>query len=318
MYGLVIVIGIGTIVLGVNLLSGRRPLFKSTVTTSPTIRKASAALIITIGVEWLYDVLLAASISTDEELVQFFGIANMLDAISFETVTYVWLFSLLQPKSMKPYLSLIMVPMIFPLVMLACYMVNPQEFYYNAFEHFGWVYIVVMVVFFIFSVRKYNRLLTENYTNHNNKNLRPLYYSLVMYFIAITINSIAFDGHSEARSVPLTLLDIAAFIVLTLFIIWIAETQQMIVRRNGMPVGYVPSLQLRDKDGRSIAERIEEKLADRTAMDELLTVDDLSLDDVSRTIGYEPAYLLCYLEMKHTSFEKYFNALKASSKTSLT
>lgn len=325
MYGLILGVGICTIALGVNLLSGKRPLFKSAVTPSPMIRKASAALIITIGVEWLYDVILAASITTDEQLVQFFGIANMLDGITFETVTYIWLFSLLQPKSLKPYLTLILVPMAIPLIMLACYTMDPQESYYEAFTNFATIYILVMAVFFIFSVRKYNRLLTENYTNHKNKNLRPLYYSLAMYFVAITINSIAFNGHSETRNVQLTLLDIAAFVALTLFIIWIAETQQMIVRRNGMPVGYVPNLLQCDKDGHSIAERIEEKLTDRSVVDELLSMDDLSMDDVSKVIGYDPAYLLCYLEMKHTTFEKYFNALKttrknlkASTQTSLT
>lgn len=310
MYVVIAVIGLITIGLGVNLLVGKKHFFRSTVATSPTIRKASAALIITIGVEWLYDVVLAASIGTDEELVRNFGVANMLDGITFEVATFVWLFSLLQPQSFKPYLWMLGLPMVLPLTMLVCFFIDPQEFYYEVFNNVCVVYIAMMSVFFIFSARKYNRLLTEHYTNHKRRSLRPLNYALAMYFVSITINSFAFNGHSEERSVPLTLLDIACFVALTFFIIWIAETQQMIVRSKGMPVGYVPNLLQRGRDGLCLAEKMEAKLADASVMEPLQEKDDLCLEDVAQAIGYEPAYLLCYLDLKHTTFNKYFNAKK--------
>ncbi len=310
MYVLIAVVGIGTIALGVNLLQNKKHLFKSAVTTSPVIRKASAFMIIMIGVEWLYGVALVASIDTDEELVVHLGIANMLDGITFELATFVWLFSLLQPQSLRPYVWLFGAPILLPVIMLVCYVIDPKEIYYEVYDIWGTVYVIVLSVMFVFSVRKYNRMLSEHYVDHKNKTLKPLYYALVVYFISIVVNSIAFDGHTTERSVPLTLLNIVCILLLVLFIIWIAETQQMIVRINGMPVSYVPNMLQRDSEGLCLAERIETKLKDESVMKPLMYKEDFSLEDVAQAIGYEPAYLLCYLDLKKTNFNKYFNAKK--------
>lgn len=309
-YVVITMIGLITIGLGVNMLFGRKLLFRSRVTTSPTIRKASAALIIMIGVESLYDVAVATSIVPDVELFRNFGVADMLDGITYEVTVCIWLFSLLQPQSFKTYLRILLLPMVVPTVMLICFIIDHQEFYYQVYKNSCLVYVVLMSVFFVFSVKKYNRLLSEHFTNYEHKSLRPLYYALAMYFVSVIASSIVFDINSVQRSALLTLLVDVYFLILTFFIIWIAETQQMIVRQKGMPVGYVPNLLQRGQDGLCLAERIEAKLAETPIMEPLLKKDDLCLDDVAQSIGFESAYLMAYFDLKRTTFNKYFNAKK--------
>ncbi len=178
-----------------------------------------------------------------------------------------------------------------------CYAVVGAEWIVDATFIFVWCYSVCFVIYMVYAVRRYNRLLAENYSNVEYVHVRWLtgVASMLALCLAVWTLSSYFSSWISDSIYQLTLL--AVWIVA----LYYADRQQT------PQIAPLPNNQKAHVDS-VLSEALEQKLQRLMTEERLWMNPHLTLSDLAMQVGTNRTYLSNYLnETLHTTFYDYIN-----------
>ncbi|MGM9735616.1 MAG: helix-turn-helix domain-containing protein [Candidatus Cryptobacteroides sp.] len=218
----------------------------------------------------------------------------------------------------KPTNLQIAVAMSLQFTILAAYLIFPNDIILGIGYAFSFLMAITTMVFVFISASRYNRILSDNYSNIEHKDVRWVVGYSIIYFVFVIAYPILFHHTiwlSEA------IYNLGSMLVLTL--LFLVARKHIVVKLSLEPDNDASPETISDEDNNELTtdqedntmkdELIGKKLTKAMEQDKLYLNPELSLREVSSAIGSNMKYLSLYLNRNlGMSFYEYVNKYRVS------
>jgi len=246
-----------------------------------------------------------------------------LDCVGLLTTIAGTLLAMLQDRR-RPVWPLVAATIPFP-VLLVLHLVYPDSHFWGIAVTYILLLYALFSVYMVFSVRQYGRWLRDNYADLEHKEVWMSHVLVIV--ILILIITYGFDDGNMFVSYLVQVTDLA----LTGLLLWRVETLpqlnsilveeacapsfQETTQVSGSPLATVgaqnPDSPSPSQQSPAIpSEEIEQLLAERFVDTQLYLQHDLTLQQLSQTIGINRSYLSLYFSSLGTNYNAYINDLR--------
>lgn len=261
------------------------------------LRQWTAAFLITAALSHVWWYVLGVYWLVDDRLVRNIT-AVMLDYITLVPLVIAMLLHMLQDRQRRVWpWALAHIPIA---VLAAVGIVTHSEFYGLEMTHY-WqiVVIIIFVVYYINALKQYGRWLHENYADLEHKEIwQSLFFVVVLLVIHEFYSTNPGEIEKEFLAQFYTLFIIA-------FLIWRVETLQTLKSEDTDKC-----IDETEDDPVVLPSNIGAMLKEYCETPKLYLLHDLTLAQLSETIGTNRTYLSTYFSQQGTNYNAYINRLR--------
>ena len=243
-------------------------------------------------------------------------VASMLDCVGLLTTIPGTLFAMLQDR--KRHVWPIVIATIPYAVLLGLHLVYSNAYLIKIATAYLFLLYVLFTLYMVYTVKKYGRWLRDNYADLEHKEVRWSYVLTIVLFLSISIYG--FDGRVITISYLVQFLSLA----LVGLLLWRVETLQQleVVTDQDVPVQALatqtPIVQtptespseVEEVAPSTISSEIEQLLERCCENEQLYLQHDLTLSQLSQTIGTNHYYLSQYFTQQGLTYNAYINGLR--------
>lgn len=263
------------------------------VTPPMALRRWTAAFFIMAAMSHVWWYALGIYWLTDDRMVRNI-VAVTLDHITLVPLVMGLLLSILQDRQhpLWPWV-LAQLPII---VAAAVGVIRHDEFFgFEVTTYWQIAVMTIFVIYYIYALVRYGRWLNENYADLEHK---EVWQSLLFMAALFVVYEVYFTNPGEMSREYLAQLETLVIIV---FLLWRVETLQELEVKEETSYVAIPT---------SSSINISELLKSRCEATQLYLQHDLSLAQLSETIGTNRTYLSQYFAQQSVTYNAYVNQLR--------
>ena len=281
------------------LLFRRGNAFAADVTSPIRLRYWAAAFfgVMSVGHVWWF---LFYSYSGDIHSVSCM-VVSMLDCVGLLTTIPGTLFAMLQDR--KRHVWPIVTATIPYAVLWGLHLVYSNAYLIKIATAYILLLYVLFSIYMVYAVKQYARWLRNNYADLEHKEVRLSYVLVVIMLLVITVYG--FDGGDITISYVVQMLGL----LLIGFLLWRVETLQQLDVMATQDVEETPT-ESEEVEPSNISSEIGQLLERHCEDEQLYLQHDLSLSQLSQTIGTNHYYLSQYFTQQGLTYNAYINGLR--------
>ena len=268
------------------------------VTSPVRLRRWTAAFLgaCTVGHLWYMPLIYLTS---TEDIMMHYFVCALLDFLTTFPLAIAVLFTMLQDRRRPLWpIGVMMTPLIVGMAVCA---VTRSDAILPVLYAYYLLLIIGITIYMVRATRQYGRWLRDNYADLEHKEVWQSHALLILFLLLVVIYGFSSDGLS------LMLLRIADFVLFGL-LLWRVETLPQLEVAATQKVPLSPPGAKDAGHTINIGDLLKENCEDT----ELYLMNDLTLSQLSATIGVNRSYLSQYFSSQGMNYNTYINGLRVN------